>query len=179
MAAHPEGDDRRVLSVAKFYVQELPGLAFRIVRDDQYHTAKTMWLGNVPFSADELVAVRRDNDDDPGAMDRAIEFLEELTPSINDEPWLWTKEVKDAATAAWLAVSWKTLERARVDLGIRSKKVGRPGDKEQGWRWYWPARKSPGHGEGDNTSNGKSPGQPEGDKLFTPKTAGQPEGDKP
>jgi putative DNA primase/helicase len=88
----------------------------------------------VPTTADELVAIAPTERDveDRSALADAVDFLQEALKDGDQ----WVKDVKDAAKEAGL--SWATVRRAKGKAGVRSVKVGKPGDEAQGWKWHLP-----------------------------------------
>jgi hypothetical protein len=98
---HPNDPSRRLLAVTKCNIAvKPPTLAYRLVPDDLYGVARIEWLGVVDTSADEMVAIPRQEDhEESSALAAACAFLTAfLTPGPR-----WVKEVKDEAVAAGLA----------------------------------------------------------------------------
>lgn len=126
MAVDPDepGGNRRILAPTKMNVGPLPAsLAFRLIVDGT-GSPRIEWEGSSPHTAASLSALpangRRDSE-----RGRAADFLDEL---LAGGPVPAT-EVYRRADEAGLAR--RTLLRAKVELGVDSRKVGR-GE----WVWY-------------------------------------------
>lgn len=140
VARDPEDPDRRVLAPLKLNVApEPPARAFRLVVDPDCTHPRIAWEGVSSLDADALLAVPPDRAES-SALGEAIDVLREI---LTDGP-LSAKAVRAQAREAGL--SWITVRRAQERLGIRPRKVGRPGEQQQ-WLWALPdaegARPSP------------------------------------
>lgn len=133
-AADPDDpESRRVLAATKANLAPLPpSLACRLVKDGPW--ARIVWEGSTHHQANDLLSYmpQKDDADDVSALDSAMDFLREV---LGDGP-LWAKVVKDEAAAA--GHSWATVKRASNRLRVKSRKYGKPGDSEQGWKWHLP-----------------------------------------
>ncbi len=132
VAPDPEDETRRILAVSKSNLGALPpALAYRVEGDVATGAARIVWEGTTAHTAADLLATPVD-DEERGARDEAHDFLAEL---LVRGP-LPTRKVK--AESAQAGLSWATVRRAAGSLGIRPRKVGKPGDKEQHWSWRLP-----------------------------------------
>lgn len=82
--------------------------------------------GEVRLSADELVRGASQSELPKGQRDEAVEFLQDL---LSAAP-MPQSEVK--ASAGEAGIKWRTIERAKKQLGIRSRRV------EKRWAWSLP-----------------------------------------
>ena len=106
-----------------------PALRFRLVQTGSVATVE--WDGASPHSAASLLArAVADADRDPLHEARAI-----LTSLLAAGP-LPADQVQRQARQAGLGTS--LIRRARAALGIRSRKLGRPGQAGQLWVWALP-----------------------------------------
>jgi hypothetical protein len=127
-------EGRRLLLNSKMSVAgKPPGLAFRFEErtvpagDEPISTVGIAWEpGTVTITADE--ALRQLMKTAPQVRDEAKKFL---AAALSSGP-VPTEELKGQAKAAGL--SWRSLERTKVDLGVRSIRVG--GLAAEG-EWYW------------------------------------------
>jgi hypothetical protein len=124
IARDPDDSDRRVLACTKNNLAVFPPtLAFRVVGTPG-GVARIEWLGPVERTADQLVRAgcRRG-----AAVGRAIDFLQEHL----HEGWVEREGL--VQQAAREGISFRTLERAKAELGV----VSQP--RRQGQRnvWYW------------------------------------------
>jgi hypothetical protein len=88
-----------------------------------------VWFGHVDVSATEAMQAASENRS-PGAKDEARKFLIDI---LANGP-VPTSEIEDAANGNGIA--WRTVERAKRELGIIAKKDG-PKDE---WRWHSPRK---------------------------------------
>jgi hypothetical protein len=138
---HPDDPDRRVLAVSKSNLaRKPPSLAYRLVNDPLRKVGRIEWLGAVPVTANQLVALPADSDlEQSSALRGACDFLSEFL----DQCSRWVKEVRDESKAAGLA--WMTVRRAKDKLEVVAFKVGKPGDSDQGWKWALPGHLEDAH----------------------------------
>ena len=132
MAVDPDEptENRRILAATKMNVGPLPGsLAFRLVADG-VGSPRIAWEGPSHHTAVSLSALpipgRRDS-----ARSRAAEVLAEL---LSEGPVPTTEVYRQGAEQG---VSERTLDRARDELGVKSHKVGGPGERSH-WVLYLP-----------------------------------------
>ena len=111
------------------------GLAFRVEgvtvpsSAGAIETSRIAWqAGVVTTKANELMT--GNGDDERGALDEAKDFLAEL---LSDGP-VPAKRVQTEARDT--ALSWRTINRAKVALGVQSTKGG----MGSGWEWHLPRR---------------------------------------
>jgi hypothetical protein len=87
-----------------------------------------------------------------------------LRGALNDGP-RWAKEIKNEAKET--GISQATLFRARQAMGVKVRKEGRPGDKEQRWVWMLPDIAEDSH-EGSQGETDDNLRANESDKGFKP-----------
>jgi hypothetical protein len=129
VAADPddEAESRRILAVTKCNLSKpVPAVAFRLVPSDEHGCARVRWEGTTGHQADDLVSI--DTREERSAIAEAAEFLRDFLAD-GDRP---QREIKTEAERACLA--WHTVRRAKDRLGVRSRKVGAPGERGE-WRW--------------------------------------------
>jgi putative DNA primase/helicase len=125
----PEDEHRRILAVSKSNLAaKPPSLAYRVVGEDLYDTAKVVWEGTSDHTADDLLGrpVERAAPKQDGAEallqealaggPRARAFLEQL--------------------AKRKGVSWRTVERAKAALEVIVERRGEPGKRGGGSYWW-------------------------------------------
>jgi len=109
------------------------GLAFSVESHslvDGIETSRVRWEAEaVTISADEAIAPPGDPEE-RSALDDAIEFLSNL---LAEGP-VSASQIKADATEAGIA--WRTMQRAKKNLGIRTQKEGMQGS----WLWKLPAK---------------------------------------
>jgi hypothetical protein len=121
----PNEDDLRVLACTKNNLAEPPpSLGFRIEHAAPGQPIIT-WTGTVDVSADDLVLAA--GTQYGAAMPQAKEFLEGL---LRDGPCPQEEVVRAAREAG---IAWRTLERAKGELGVVSNKQHTDGRH----RWHW------------------------------------------
>lgn len=135
VAPDPQDDTRRILAVTKSNLAQMPdALAYRLVGDDLYDCGRIVWEGPANYKANELLAVHDDTADD------AVDAAQALTAILDAaDGCMWVKLALDAMRDA--GFSKDQAKRAKSRAHVRSLKVGKPGDKEQGWKWELPARR--------------------------------------
>lgn len=144
-AVDPDDEDRRVLAVGKCNLAEkAPALTYRLVPDEEHGVARVQWEGVSYHTADGLLLTREERDDDTGPRDEAVSFLSEL---LADGP---VSAKAGKAEAAEAGVAPRTLDRAKKSLGVRSVKVGKPGEPGR-WMWTLDDRSTPPQSEGRHT----------------------------
>ena len=130
VTAKEEGSNRRVMARAKSniapddggvaYSLELATIAGGI------EATHAVWAGIIEGTAREILGdVEHDDSGDGGEKLDAEQFLRDL---LADGP-VSTKQVK--ADAAGAGYAWRTIERAKRDLGIEAAKAG----MKEGWQW--------------------------------------------
>ncbi|MFH1844189.1 MAG: AAA family ATPase, partial [bacterium] len=131
VAKDPGDGTKRVLAVTKSNLAaEAPSLAYKIDTDPTNHVSRIEWLGLAPYEASDLL--RDQGDGARNALDEACGIVGEI---LADGPVPAAHVKKEALSAG---VSEKTLNRAKHRLGIKPKKVGRPGESSQAWVWALP-----------------------------------------
>jgi putative DNA primase/helicase len=130
VAPDPEDDTRRILAASKANLAPLPAsLAYRIVGDELYDTARIVWQGTSAHKAADLLQLPHDDPEAPARVE-AEAFLREL---LADGP-MRTKDLQREARDAGIA--WRTLERAKATLGVGADRIGKPGPKGDA-AYYW------------------------------------------
>ena len=116
---HPTDKDVRVLAMAKGNLaKKAESLTYRITTSDGI--ARIRWEGTIDLDADELV------NPDTSEAARAEAWLRAVLkdgPVLRDDIEKWSEKV---------GISWRTLERVKRELRIKSKKDG----VNSKWRWY-------------------------------------------
>jgi hypothetical protein len=131
----PDGTEDRIFACSKMNAAQKPkSLRFRIVpatvenADGQkVATSKVEWLGETDYSADDLC--KPSGDTAGSALDDTTDFLKQV---LADGP-VPAVEVKNQAEE--VGISNSTLQRAKVQLGVKSKKTA------SGWYWNLPEPK--------------------------------------
>lgn len=125
---HPDNAQRRVLAISKSNLAErAPSLSFSLSGLPGCQP-RIQWHGEVPFSADDLVAEKRSGTRGEARAEAQAFLLE----SLRNGP-IPSKELREMSDEAGL--TWRTVNRAKADVGATSKKEGRPGEKGQQWIW--------------------------------------------
>ncbi len=128
-AVDPEDEGRRVLAVSKCNLAPIgPSLAYRLVDSPEHGCARVAWEGVTTHRASDLLAPTDDDSLDAAAVLRQL---------LDDGP-MWVKDAVDAMAVA--GFSKDQAKRAKAKAGVRSCKVGKPGDAESGWQWGLPQR---------------------------------------
>lgn len=135
----PDDEGRRILAVTKCNLAaHPPALAYRLMSDPDNGCARVQWEGSTAHKASDLLSIPHDGDDHNDAADVLRAILE-------DGP-LWAKEAFDRMADA--GFSKDQAKRAKARLKVRTEKVGKPGDAEQGWRWELPRAHEGSEGSG-------------------------------
>ncbi len=126
----PQTERRLFLPVKNNLGPLAAGLGFSLGQcfvGNEILTSHVVWdSAPVTTTADEAVAAS--NNEGPTIMKEATDFLrEELAGGPHS-----AKDIKRAAADAGLA--WRTVERAKADLGVKSAKGG----LNEGWLWELP-----------------------------------------
>jgi putative DNA primase/helicase len=126
----PETERRLLLPVKNNLGPLAAGLGFSLAQcfiGNEILTSYVVWdSAPVTTTADEAVAAS--NNQGPTAMKDATDFLrEELASGPHS-----AKDIKRAAADA--GVAWRTVERAKADLEVKSSKGG----LNEGWLWELP-----------------------------------------
>jgi putative DNA primase/helicase len=114
-----------------------PGSIEAVTLDGGIETTHAVWDGTIEGTAREILgSVEYVEDDAGGEQQDAEQFLRDL---LTDGP-VPTKQIKADALGA--GYSWRTIERAKRDLGIEAVKAG----MKVGLEWHLPkAAKNPEH----------------------------------
>ncbi|WP_167087047.1 AAA family ATPase [Massilia frigida] len=146
VTAKEEDSSRRVLARAKSNIApDDGGVSYGLAMvtiDGGIEATHAVWEGTIEGTAREILGeVEHDENGDGGGKADAEQFLSDL---LVDGP-ISTKQVK--ADAAGAGYSWRTIERAKRDLGIEAVKVG----MKEGWQWFLP--KTAKNSEDRHTNN--------------------------
>jgi AAA domain len=118
VAPDPDDESRRILAMTKSNLaKEAGALAYRLVDDEEYGVARVVWDGASTRTANDLVRARVDEDEAP-ALAEAMRVLKEI---LADGPLAAGNVKKLAATAG---VAERTLQRARLALGVTARRQG-------------------------------------------------------
>lgn len=142
---NPDAEAERLLVLAKSNLGrlEVPSLRFRIEGAEvatptgPASAGCVVHLGEAP-AVTARNALQVSDTEDRTARDEAREWLTDL---LGVEP-LPAAQVK--ALAAKAGLSWSTVRRAKTDVGVESKRWGRPGE-EGGWCWALSAHAEGAH----------------------------------
>ena len=137
---HPDDPELRVLSMTKTNVGP-PGasLGFRLVRPEGGGQTVVDWAGPLDVTADDLLGGGTPARAGRQSRQRATEWLR---TALADGP----QRVADLqAGAAVAGIAWRTLERVKESLGVRSEAV-RQGKRTE-WVWRDPAAEASAFGE--------------------------------
>lgn len=120
-------DQQRILAVTKSNLAaEAPALAYRIETTGGVPLVR--WLGHTSHSASDLVA-------EPGSPDER-DALADAGAWLRSELANESRRVEDLKRgAARSGHAWRTIERAKAKLGVRSAKTGGAGAP---WCWFLP-----------------------------------------
>lgn len=126
----PDDEAKRVLASTKSNLSRPPdSLSFEL--EECAGAVRVKWLGASKHSASSLLAEAA-NEQERAAVDEAKDFLRDY---LADGPQ-GARDVQHAARQA--VISEATLRRAKVALGVKPQKVGRPGTRGQRWLWALP-----------------------------------------
>jgi len=125
----PDDEHRRILAVSKSNLAvKAPSLAYRLVADERYSTAKVAWDGTSDHGAEDLLGV---------PLARSAPKQEEA------EAFLRKELGKEARPVAWLqtaakkkGISWSTVKRAKDALEVVVDHRGEEG-RRGGGSWWW------------------------------------------
>jgi putative DNA primase/helicase len=139
VTADPDSEDdarRLFLPVKNNLAAKGEGLSFRIEQhllENDLCPSVIRWGDVVTQTADEILAATAEAEDSP----RRTEAEDFLRSSLADGP----KPTKDIeAEAQGAGISWRTVCRAKHDVGIKAKAIATPRDGGDGPpinRWYW------------------------------------------
>jgi hypothetical protein len=135
LAPDPEDGQRRILAQLKNNLAPpQPSLALAVQRADDLSPPNVSWLGPTGWTADQLLAARR-HGPAPVAEERARKFLADfLHAGPRTAREIWQAAERDGH-------SFRTLERAKKDLMIRSISVYP--DKRRVSYWLLPGQELP------------------------------------
>ena len=122
---HPEDERKRVLAQSKnSLAAKGASIAFEL-REDGF-----FWCGVANVTAEALLAPAK-SEEEKSAVDEAADFLRE---ALADGPRPAEEILKEARKAG---IAERTLNRAKAQLGVRTKRIGEPGKRGGGtWHWY-------------------------------------------
>jgi hypothetical protein len=127
----PQDTDRRLFARVKLNIAaEASTLACRFTSDGPDQPLRVEWLGEDPRDAraiaTELHQVSVGTEADPSRPRRA------LAEWLADGSWKSVQGLKDLAATD--KISWKSIEKAKNDMGVRHEHL-----PEAGWCWRDPA----------------------------------------
>jgi hypothetical protein len=147
----PDDPKRRAMVQIKCNLAPLGAAVGYEIRDGQF-----FWTGESSLTAERILTSA--SDEGRGSSRKsAEEFLREI---LADGP-VPSKDVMREARVA--GISHSTLIRAKDRLGIKVRKEGQPGSKDQRWVWEMPITAEGGH-EGSQKENGDNLRANESDK---------------
>jgi RecA-family ATPase len=156
----PDDEHRRILAVSKSNLAaKAPSLAYKLVGEDLYGTAKVVWQGASEHTAEDLLG--RPVERPAPKQDEAEVFLrQQLATEARPVAWL-QKLAKDKG------ISWTTVKRAKEALEVIVERRGEEGRRGGGsWWWRLPAGQLQLKETATNTA-------PDGALNPDPETAGQ------
>ena len=116
----PDDEHRRILAVSKSNLAaKPPSLAYRVVGEELYDTAKVVWEGASGHTADDLLG--RPVERAAPKQDEAETFLQDALAG-GPRPRAWIEKA-----AAAKGISWRTVERAKAALEVIVERRGEPG----------------------------------------------------
>jgi putative DNA primase/helicase len=131
----PQTERRLLLPVKNNIGPPAAGLGFGLAQrfvGNEILTSQVVW-DNAPVTTTADVAAA--NNQGATAMREAIDFLRE---ELEVEPRS-AQDIKKAATSA--GIGWRTVERAKAELGVTSAKSG----LHEGWLWHMPKTAKDSH----------------------------------
>jgi len=131
VARHPD-DERRVLAPLKTNLAPpAPSLAFILTAADN-GAVRVEWKEQTHLDAAALLSAPADHEE-RSTLSEAQDFLREVLAAGPVPAAEVQAEAKDAG------ISTRTLDRARREIGVESKREGEPGKRGGGtWRWSLP-----------------------------------------
>jgi hypothetical protein len=131
----PDPDDpsgaRRILATTKSNLgPSPPSLAYRLVEAPN-GAATLLWEAASEHTAASLLAHSAQRQDG-GALDEARSIVRAILADGPVAAHLVRKQARQAGLGP--SILW----RAKAALGVRSRKLGQPGQSEQGWTWELP-----------------------------------------
>jgi AAA domain/Domain of unknown function (DUF4326) len=125
----PDDGDRRILAVSKTNLAaKAPSLAYHLVGESQYGTAKVVWKGTSEHTAEDLLG--RPLDRAAPKQDEAEAFLRDALAG-GPRPRAWIEKGAKAK-----GISWRTVERAKAALEVIVERRGEPGKRGGGSYWW-------------------------------------------
>ena len=160
VAAHPDDPKRRVLAVAKSNLAAIPdSLVFSLCPSELGQVAYVGWeAGTSPLSAYDLLGCAAPRERTAPQRDRAQELLQGI---LADGPVLCSAIVEQAEDEG---ISWRTMERAKTALEVKSKQVPVPGQRGAGPSWWY----LPGHDDSERMNGPPTPVSIEDGAPFIP-----------
>jgi RecA-family ATPase len=125
----PDDEQQRILAVSKSNLAaKAPSLAYRLVGDQQYGTAKVVWQGTSEHKAEDLLGhpVERA----APKQDEAEDFLRNALAG-GPRPRAWIEK-----GAKRKGISWRTVERAKAALEVIAWRKGEEGKRGGGASWW-------------------------------------------
>jgi putative DNA primase/helicase len=125
----PDDEHRRVLAVSKSNLAaKAPSLAYKLVGEEQYDTAKVVWQGTSEHTAEDLLG--RPVERAAPKQDEAEEILQNaLQAGPRSRAWI-------EQHAKRKGVSWRTIERAKAALEVIVERRGEAGKRGGGSYWW-------------------------------------------
>ncbi|WP_322008283.1 AAA family ATPase [Paraburkholderia tropica] len=134
VAAKDEAEERRVLARAKCNIApDDGGISYTLEQADAngIEASRVVWGERIDGTSRDIIGDVEvvPDDDEKTERDEAIDFLRAL---LSSGP-VSVKAIKSDATGA--GYSWRTIERAKRDIGVVARKVS----MKDGWAWALPA----------------------------------------
>lgn len=144
----PDDEARCILAVSKSNLAaKPPSLAYRVVGEELYDTARVVWDGTSEHGAEDLLG--RPLERPSPEQDRAEEFLAD---QLDGGPRR-ADDLRDLADARGLA--WRTVQRAMEALQVEVERRPEPGKRGRGPSWWsLPNRRHGIHAAPNNEPSG-------------------------
>jgi RecA/RadA recombinase len=139
------GETRLVAPIKNNLAPPGKTLPFTTVKSPDAAAPVVVWGEPCDRNIDEELAAGRNGRRSPNRRDDAVRWLAEM---LDNGP-LMVSDLRDEAKAAGFA--WRTVERAKEELGVESMKKG---FANAGWHWRLPASHEDRHGDGQGPDVG-------------------------
>ena len=156
VGSDPDDTSRRAVVHIKSNLSEKGAAIGYEIREGNFY-----WTGESDLTAERILS-STSNEEQSSALHSAEDFLQ---GALSEGP-RWAKEIKNEAKET--GISQATLFRARQAMGVKVRKEGRPGDKEQRWVWMLPDIAEDSH-EGSQGKTDDTLRANETDKGFKPR----------
>ena len=127
----PDGSGEKILAVFKSNLAAIPpAVAYRLTNDPVHNVGRIEWRGTRELTADDLLG--------KAVTISKLDVASNLLSTVLKDGPVLRSEIEVAAKNA--GIGWRTVERAKVELGIRHRQDGVQGHEGGGpSRWYLPS----------------------------------------